>query len=123
MGAGHRPLAADPRHPARPGRARLWPGDARRRPDELTAERGQTDYGICSTAFLEYAFRTDRYRIEIEFHPDGSWSYVAETTLTIHGQPGPFTHRDRNRLVLVKPPLPNPLFQIVAARQAREKVS
>ncbi|MEO6255291.1 MAG: heme-binding beta-barrel domain-containing protein [Sphingomicrobium sp.] len=89
----------------------------------LTAERGQTDYGICSTAFLEYAFRTDRYRIEIEFHADGSWSYVAETTLTVHGEPAPFTHRDRNRLVLVKPPLPNPLFQIVSARQAREKVS
>ncbi len=33
----------------------------------LTATRGQTEYGICSTAFLEYAFRTDSYRIEITF--------------------------------------------------------
>ena len=29
----------------------------------VSAARGQTGYGICSTAFLEYAFRTDRYRI------------------------------------------------------------
>src|SRR3954452_14673930 len=26
----------------------------------LVAERGSTEYGICSTAFLEHAFRTDR---------------------------------------------------------------
>ncbi len=32
----------------------------------LTAERGKTDYGICSTTFLELAFRTDSYRIEVE---------------------------------------------------------
>ncbi len=33
----------------------------------LTARRGDTGYGICSTAFLEYAFRTDSYRIEVVF--------------------------------------------------------
>src|SRR5437868_10578645 len=32
----------------------------------LTAERGQTEYGICSTTFLELAFRTDAYRIEVD---------------------------------------------------------
>ena len=55
----------------------------------LTAERGQTEYGICSTAFLEYAFRTDSYRIEITFNPDGSWSYVTDTMLTVRGRPEP----------------------------------
>src|ERR1700745_2202450 len=30
----------------------------------LTATRGETEYGIASTAFLEQAFRTDSYRIE-----------------------------------------------------------
>ena len=34
----------------------------------LTATRGSTEYGICSTAFLEHAFRTDSYRIEVTFH-------------------------------------------------------
>jgi hypothetical protein len=38
----------------------------------LKAERGQTEYGICSTTFLEHAFRTDSYRIEVTFNPDGS---------------------------------------------------
>jgi hypothetical protein len=92
------------------------PGDDRL---VLTAERGSTEYGICSTAFLEHAFRTDRYRIEVEFHPDGSWSYVQETTLIVRGQSEPFIHRDHNRLAKVKDPEPNPWMRIVAARAAR----
>ena len=83
----------------------------------LTAERGSTEYGICSTAFLEHAFRTDRYQIEVTFHPDGSWSYVQETILMVRGQAEPFIHRDRNTLAKVSEPKPNPLMQIVAARQ------
>lgn len=85
----------------------------------LTAERGQTGYGICSTAFLEYAFRTDRYRIEITFHADDSWSYAIDTVLTVHGQSNPFAHRDQNRLQRTKPPTPNPLVQIIAAKAKR----
>ena len=82
----------------------------------VTAERGRTEYGICSTAFLEYAFRTDRYSIEISFNPDGSWSYVTHTTLIVHGRPDPFDHRDENTLFKVREPKPNPLAQILAAR-------
>ena len=82
----------------------------------VTAERGQTENGICSTAFLEYAFRTDRYSIEISFNPDGSWSYVTHTTLIVHGRPDPFDHRDENTLFKVREPKPNPLAQILAAR-------
>ena len=78
----------------------------------LTAERGQTEYGICSTAFLEYAFRTDRYRIEVVFNPDGSWRYVSDTTLQVHGRPEPFAHRDHNTLIKVAEPTPNPLALI-----------
>jgi hypothetical protein len=75
----------------------------------LTATRGQTEYGICSTAFLEQAFRTDSYRIEVTFNPDGSWSYVLDTMLMVRGQ-GPFQHRDVNTLVKVAEPTPNPLM-------------
>ena len=64
----------------------------------LTASRGQTEYGICSTTFLELAFRTDAYRIEVTFHADGTWSYVLETMLQVHGRAEPFNHRDENRL-------------------------
>ena len=82
----------------------------------LTATRGETEYGICSTAFLEYAFRTDAYRIEISFNADGSWSYVTDTTLMVRGRPEPFAHRDRNRLEKVAEPEPNPLARILQAR-------
>jgi hypothetical protein len=75
----------------------------------LTARRGESEYGICSTTFLEYAFRTDSYRIEVVFSPDGSWSYVLDTMLMVHGLDEPFLHRDRNTLVKVAEPTPNPL--------------
>ena len=83
----------------------------------VTAERGQTEYGICSTAFLEYAFRTDRYQLEVTFNADGSWSYVSDTTLIVRGQAEPFMHRDRNRLVKVAEPKPNPLMLIEKRRE------
>jgi len=84
----------------------------------LTATRGQTEYGICSTAFLEYAFRTDAYRIEIDFNPDGSWSYAIDTTLTVHGRDEPFNHRDVNTLHKVAEAEPNPLARILGKRAA-----
>ena len=83
----------------------------------MTAVRGQTEYGICSTSFLEQAFRTDTYRIEVAFHDDGSWSYITDTVLTVHGgaiRRSP--HRDQNTLVKVNEPLPNPLARIIAAK-------
>lgn len=76
----------------------------------LNAARGQTEYGICSTAFLEWAFRTDSYAIEVTFNPDGSWSYVSDTVLSVRGKPEPFLHRDRNTLFKVAEPEPNPLY-------------
>jgi hypothetical protein len=87
----------------------------------LTAKRGDTGYGICSTAFLEYAFRTDSYRIEVVFNPDGSWSYVLDTMLMVHGHAEPFLHRDRNTLVKVAEPTPNPLMQLRQARAANAR--
>lgn len=74
----------------------------------LRAERGRTDYGICSTTFLERAFRTDAYQIDVTFHEDGSWSYVSDTTLIVRGRGEPFQHRDLNRLYKIAEPQPNP---------------
>lgn len=84
----------------------------------VEAKRGETSYGICSTDFLEYAFRTDAYRLEIVFNEDGGWSYDIHTTLTVKGQDAPFDHRDRNTLQRVGGPRPNPLVQILAAKGA-----
>jgi hypothetical protein len=78
----------------------------------VSAERGQTEYGICSTAFLEYAFRTESYSIAVTINPDGSWSYVSDTVLQVKGRAEPFLHRDRNTLAKVAEPTPNPLFLI-----------
>lgn len=102
------------------GQTALAAGQATPDTEKLTlvAERGQTEYGICSTAFLEYAFRTDRYTIELTFNADGSFSYVIETTLEVRGQ-GLFTHRDQNRLVKVAESKPNPWMQILAAKQGK----
>ncbi len=75
----------------------------------VTAERGQTEYGICSTTFLDLAFRTHRlYRLEVEFLPDGGWSYVSDTTLMVKGRDAPFLHRDRNTLKKIAEPDLNP---------------
>jgi hypothetical protein len=76
---------------------------------ELSAVRGPTDYGICSTPFLEYAFRTDSFRIKVTINPDGTWSYFEDTVLTIRGEREPFHHTDRNTLTRIAAPTPNPL--------------
>ena len=85
------------------------PGDKR---ISVEAKRGDTRFGICSTTFLEEAFRTDYYRIDINFNDDGSWTYVTRTDLAIRGKTPAFDHRDTNTLRRVAPPTPNPLFVI-----------
>jgi hypothetical protein len=86
---------------------RAAPGDERL---AVEAKRGDTEHGICSTAFLEHAFRTESYRLEVAFNADGSWSYVSDTMLAVRGQNGLFRHRDRNTLTRVAEPTPNPLM-------------
>jgi hypothetical protein len=76
----------------------------------VAARRGDTRFGICSNEFLEEAFRTDSYRIDITFNDDGSWSYEQHTALAVRGQVPPFDHRDSNTLRRIAPPRPNPLM-------------
>lgn len=104
------------------GQVALSSGHAKPDDDKLiiSAKRGETEYGICSTAFLEWAFRTDDFRLEVTFNADGSFSYISDTMLDVRGQ-GPFRHRDRNTLFKVAEPKPNPLFQIVQMRKAQAK--
>jgi hypothetical protein len=76
---------------------------------EVSATRGSTEYGICSTTFLEKAFRTDSFRIRVTINSDGTWSYFEDTILTVPGYKEPFHHTDRNTLTRVAEPTPNPL--------------
>ncbi len=84
---------------------------------KVEARRGSTEFGIVSTAFLEHAFRTESYSLEITFNPDGSWRYVSETMLAVRGQADLFNHRDVNTLVKVAEPEPNPLAVLVSAQE------
>ncbi len=86
------------------------PGDKRL---VVKAERGQAEYGICSTTFLDLAFRTDSYELAVDFHDDGSWSYVSDTMLMVKGRDELFRHRDHNRLTKIAEPDLNPWAKIV----------
>jgi len=93
------------------GQAVLAAGHAR--PDDRTisvsAKRGATDYGICSNDFLEKAFRTLSYRLDVTFNDDDSWTYLASSELLVEGRDAPFDHHDTNTLKRVAAATPNPL--------------
>jgi len=76
---------------------------------EVVATRGSTENGICSTEFLERAFRTDSFMMKVTVGADGTWSYFEDTVLTIPGRAEPFHHTDRNILHRIGPAKPNPL--------------
>lgn len=88
---------------------------------ELSAARGTTQYGICSTPFLEYAFRTDSFRIRVTVNPDGTWSYFEDTVLMIRGRDEPLHHADSNTPTRIAAPAPNPLAR--ARMTSRRRVS
>jgi len=76
---------------------------------ELVATRGAETYGICSNPFLEHAFKTVEFRLEVTINDDGTWSYDEDTVLMIRGRAEPFHHTDRNTLTKIGEATPNPL--------------
>lgn len=78
---------------------------------EFTLEAHHEDphFGIRSSPFLDDAFRTVEFRIRVTIHDDGSWTYDEDTVLIIRGLAEPFHHTDRNTLVRIGEPTPNPL--------------
>jgi hypothetical protein len=87
----------------------------------VRADRGGPGYGICSTDFLEWAFRTDSYELQVTFNDDGGWSYVSDTVLQVRGRAEPFHHLDRNTLKKVAEPKPNPLMLIGSGKASKAK--
>lgn len=87
----------------------------------VRAERGGPGYGICSADFLEWAFRTDSYELDVRFEDNGDWSYVSTTMLQVRGRSAPFRHVDRNRLSKVAEARPNPLARIAAGDATRSR--
>jgi hypothetical protein len=82
----------------------------------VTATRGDTRYGICSTEFLDEAFRTTHYSCDITFNDDDSWTYLIQTELMVKGAAQPFNHHDTNTLKRVAAAGPNPLAAILSER-------
>ena len=76
---------------------------------ELLAKEGDLNAGISSNPFLEYAFRTVEYRIEVKIQNDGTWSYEQDTVLKVKGQEALFHHVDNNTLYKIGEATPNPL--------------
>jgi hypothetical protein len=76
---------------------------------ELVARADNPTSGISSNPFLEYAFNTIEYRIQVSFLDDGTWSYSQDTIMMIRGAVEPFHHQDNNLLLKVGEPRPNPL--------------
>ncbi|MBM3462544.1 MAG: DUF1794 domain-containing protein [Armatimonadetes bacterium] len=62
---------------------------------------------IRSAPFLQHAFRTVSFRMKVTLNADGTWSYDEETVMMIKG--APFHHTDKNTLVKIAEPTPNPL--------------
>lgn len=87
---------------------------------EFTLEARQDDehFGIRSSPFLDDAFRTVEFRIRVVLHDDGSWTYDEDTVLVIRGLSEPFHHTDRNTLVRIGEPTPNPLARDRASAPA-----
>ena len=76
---------------------------------QLTAAAGSETSGICSTPFLDHAFKIVEFKITVTLHPDGTWSYEEDTVLKIKGQTELFHHTDQNTLEKIGDPTPNPL--------------
>jgi hypothetical protein len=75
----------------------------------VEAIRGSDTSGIVSNPFLEHAFKTLRFTVEVTIHPDGTWSYEQDTVMMVAGAAEPFHHTDRNTLTKLGEPTPNPL--------------
>jgi hypothetical protein len=66
---------------------------------QMSAEIGSETFGILSSPFLDKAFRTVRYDLDVEIIDTNNFSYFEDTQLKIHGQQDIFHHTDQNTLV------------------------
>ena len=77
---------------------------------ELKATQGLETWGICSTPFIQEAFRTTDFIIKVTVNADGTWGYEEDTVMQILGRDEPFHHTDKNLLnVKLAEPTRNPL--------------
>jgi hypothetical protein len=82
-------------------------------PDATTftvrAERGSTEAGICSGAFLERHFTTVSFEMTVEIVDENSWRYREETVMRVTGRDELVRHVDESTLTRTAPATPNAL--------------
>ncbi|MBU3566255.1 FABP family protein [Polynucleobacter sp. MWH-HuK1] len=76
---------------------------------ELLASEDDRCAGISSNPFLDYAFRTVEFHIQVSINDDGTWSYEQDTVMKIKDQAELFHHVDNNTLHKIGEATPNPL--------------
>jgi len=76
---------------------------------DLYAKEDDRCAGISSNPFLDYAFRTVEFRIQVSINDDGTWSYEQDTVMKIKDQAALFHHVDNNTLHKIEEATPNPL--------------
>ena len=76
---------------------------------EVSATLGSETFGILSNPFLDHAFRTVSFRMQVLVHEDGTWSYEQHTQMRIPDRAGLVDHVDRNTMKRIGEPTPNPL--------------
>ena len=76
---------------------------------ELLAKEDDRCAGISSNPFLDYAFRTVEFRIQVSINDDVTWSYEQDTIMKIKDQAELFHHVDNNTLHKIGEATPNPL--------------
>jgi hypothetical protein len=81
---------------------------------EVTAALGAEVDGILSNPFLNAQFKTLSFRMQVTVNDDDTWSYEEDTVMQIPDRPEQFHHIDRNTLVRVAEPAPNPLAAAAA---------
>ena len=75
---------------------------------EVSAVLGSEVYGILSNPFLDRAFQTVSFRIQVTVNDDGTWSYEEHTQMRIPDREALVDHVDRNTLKRIGEPTPNP---------------
>jgi hypothetical protein len=78
------------------------------KPDDTTFTVEALQAAIASNPFLEKAFRTERFTMNVTVHKAGTWSYKQDTHLRVLGTEQLFHHTDRNVLTRLAAPTPNP---------------
>lgn len=67
----------------------------------LSAQVGSETYGVLSNKFLDESHKTIKYKLDVDIHADGTFSYKEDTQLWIPANKAIFHHTDQNTLVRV----------------------